>query len=330
MKKLIILIFSVIVAKSYTQELKLSVDYEEPRIGQTIVIQLDPTFFNSYVLKNIPEGFVEKKGYTVDKTFKYQLEAKQTGEYYIGPFEFEFNDKIITTDSIRINIIDALPLKEGLWIRNYNHGKEHLVIIEEYSKEQADFEFEDYHFVELNETLSNDLTIRRTSSYSSIVNPDSRKNVPNLVYNRAIYSIQNKTSEDLKLTKQDFKGLPKRFRLEEIVIPVLKEVKQKKLSFMTLKPNCFSKDSINSENSITFFYSIENHDLVNSKYGFIKHMSLISKEAKAIVCRVIQESASGNMNIESINRHIEKEVNRENKLWEKYYLENVKIELKRN
>ncbi len=308
----------------------MSVDYNEPRIGQTVVIQLDPTFFNSFILKNIPKGLVEKKRYTADKVFKYPLEAKKTGEYYIGPFEFEFNDKILTTDSIKINIVEALPLKEGLWIRNYNHENEHLVIIEEYSKEQKDFEFEDYHFVELNEILSNDLRITLTSSFSSIVNSNSRKSVSNLVYNRAIYSIQNKTTVDLILTKQFFNGLPKRFRLEEIVIPVLKEVKQKKLSFMTLKPNCFLKDSINSENSIAFFYSIENHDLVNSKYGFIKHMSLISKEAKAIVCRVIQESASGNINIESINRHIEKEVNRENKLWEKYYLENVKIELKRN
>lgn len=331
MKKLILL-FCIIAIKSYSQDLKLSIDYLEPRVGQTFVLTFDPTFLNEFLSGQLPRGVTEYKSISYDNVFRYSLKAEAIGEKQIGPYTFDFNNTAYKTDSILINIHDELPKTEGLWIRNYKKGKYTYVIIEEQLPQENNKDFDSYQFTNLIQTFSDDITISNISSSKSTIRLDNKSDSLTLIYSRSIYKAENKSSKDIKLNKRFFNYLPKGFKLPQIVLPPNVENKRivdSDYSFSIFDQNCLLSDSKEVDLEVKFIRSIKNIDKVNSNYGFIKHQSLISAEAKALVRRVMGRLTSSDVNQEMINNLLKDEVKKEKQLWKKYYLDNVIIEIQK-
>ena len=328
--KILLIIFCLIAIKTYSQDLKLSVDYLEPRIGQIIELTFKPSFLNKYISDQLPAGLIEHSQYGSDNLFRYTLKAKDLGEQQIGPFEFTFNNSQYKTDSILINVKEELPLKEGLWIRSYKNEKSVFIIIEEQLSQQKDKNLDDYQLVGLNEILSDDLIVSCISSFKTPLKAGTNYDSPTLIYSRSIYSTQNKTTNEIKVNKKFYKNLPNGFELPKINLPGQIETSNnnnKDLSFSIFNQKCILLDSSIVEMKIKFMHSVKNFDKVESEYGYTKHSQLTLTEVKALIHRVCSRINIKDAKIEVLNALIETEIKKEKKLWQRYYLDTVIIEI---
>ena len=117
MKKTLLLIsFFACILSVNAQNISLKTIYPEPRVGQSISITLDLDFIEDYIKETLPSG-MKLTGYSTFSKYSRDIQVSDTGNFQIGPYEFEFNDKKYQTDSIILHVIPPLEKEEGIWIR---------------------------------------------------------------------------------------------------------------------------------------------------------------------------------------------------------------------
>ncbi len=142
MKKTVLL-FLVFCSLSVLGQKKLNIEIDNPapRVGQRVNFSINSDFLNDY----FKEEFGDKVEFTGGKTvFGMQLndfgrdiifnEAKR---YQIGPFNFEFNGVKYTTNTIEVNVIPKLPMKDGLWLRHTVFEGQNYLILEQLIRNES-------------------------------------------------------------------------------------------------------------------------------------------------------------------------------------------------
>ncbi|MBC5773863.1 hypothetical protein H8S95_07295 [Pontibacter sp. KCTC 32443] len=138
MRYLILLIFFTVPLSVYAQHSQLSVKNPSPRVGEQIEIVMT-------LKKEDLETLEKKKSKTIEEfskiqdnfygsgSLKFSNVATEPGIKQFGPFDFKFGDITVKTDSIKLNIVPALPAdkKEGLWVRVVEFRRENYLILEQ-------------------------------------------------------------------------------------------------------------------------------------------------------------------------------------------------------
>ena len=219
--------------------LKLLVDNPEPRIGDKVRLSLSFNFFTDE-LKNQLNDEIEMTnssslfGDQSDK-FTRVIEFTKAGKHTVGPFRFDFNGRVITTDSIVIDVAKKLPFEEGVWIRlTSDREGNRFLIVEQLIKNKSDYskntdglsyilggEMDDKtEFVEIEEILEPGVRINYRQSNSTKRTNDSDDFAPRLLYSFKMYQIEfdEGYNETFILKKKHLKNFPKKTSFTEINI----------------------------------------------------------------------------------------------------------------
>lgn len=206
-----------------TDTLKIEIDNAAPRLGEDIILSFDMKFLNDEIEKQLPKGVEIGNSSVFNLTngeLRKTVSFEKIGKYVLGPFSFEFNGKRIVTDSIEVNVAEALPFEEGVWVRYVETAAERYIIIEQltkYTKTELGAAFGNKNeFVELIDNLALGLNTNRNHSSTSTKHKDGDILSPVFFYTFKKYVIT--TTEEFKgkfkLKEKHLKNLPKKIKVE--------------------------------------------------------------------------------------------------------------------
>jgi hypothetical protein len=226
MKKILVLSFCLLTIFASAQVVKISVDNTEPRVGQEVVLTIDATFFDEVVEESMSGVAFSDMKSTFDRKFIPQRE----GEMMVGPYTFQFNGKSYRTNEIRLNVIEALPDKEGVWIRKLTIGDEQYILIEQIvvnkptagndSNVSLSWQSDTDGLAELDVENVEGLSFFKNRSGHGGVPGNSREYKEGTSYCYGFYKIQKQEgyAGGFKLKEKHIKNLPKGTKIPEIII----------------------------------------------------------------------------------------------------------------
>jgi hypothetical protein len=228
MKNLLVLLpLTVLSVFVSAQVVKISVDNTEPRVGQEVVLTIDASFFD-YMIK---ESLTSVAFSDMQSTFDRKFIPGHEGEIMIGPFMFEFNGKSYRTNEIRLNVIEALPDREGIWIRKLTIGADQYILIEQIvvnepknkkteSGISMSWATDSDGLAELDVTDVKGLSFFKNRSGHGGAPGNSREYTLGTSYCFKFYRIDKGEgfSGSFKLKERHFRNLPKGTKIPEIVI----------------------------------------------------------------------------------------------------------------
>jgi hypothetical protein len=227
MKQVFVLSFCMLTIFTSAQVVKISVDNTEPRVGQEVVLTIDATFFDEMVKELMTSVAFSDMTSTFDRKFIPQRE----GEIMVGPYTFEFNGKSYRTNEIKLNVIEALPDKEGVWVRKLTIGDEEYILIEQIVVNKPTTTGSDNNIslswqtdtdglAELDVENVKGLAFFKNRSGHGGVPGNSREYKEGTSYCFKYYRIdrQEGFAGGFKLKEKHFKNLPKGTNLPDIVI----------------------------------------------------------------------------------------------------------------
>jgi hypothetical protein len=204
---------------SLAQNLTISVDHTEPRLGQEINLSLQSDFFNEFLEDSFSDSF-ELWGSYLNEPFTRTIVVRRLGSLTIGPIQFEFNGKKYSSNSISLNVLPDLPEKEGVWIRKLRIDSTDFILIEQITGVQAG-NSSDEKLTRLIKEPS-EVSIRFSEWRSgSGVQPNTEKSLPpSLKYSYRFYEIRKgeEFTGKFKLKEIHFTDLPKGVKIPEIII----------------------------------------------------------------------------------------------------------------
>lgn len=221
--------------------LNLTLSNPEPRVGDKVELSFSFSFFTDDLENQIDDEIVMTAsssiyGISSNDKFIRMLEFTRTGKHTIGPFKFDFNGKMIVTNSIIVNVAEELPFEEGVWIRltSDKEGNKFLILEQlvnntsDYSKEGNTTSYtvggkldENFEFAEIEPISEDGIRINFKMSKS---NTRTRDNgdvyAPGLSYSFKKYQIEFDEGFDktFVLKKKHLKYLPKNVRFSKIEI----------------------------------------------------------------------------------------------------------------
>jgi hypothetical protein len=226
MKQIFVLSFCVLTILTSAQ-VKISVDNTEPRVGQEVVLTIDATFFDEMVKESMTSVAFSDMTSTFDRKFIPQRE----GEIMVGPYTFEFNGKSYRTNEIKLNVIEALPDKEGVWVRKLTIGDEEYILIEQIvvnkpttsgtgNNVSLSWQTDTDGLTELDVENVKGLAFFKNRSGHGGAPGNSREYKEGTSYCYKFYRIdrQEGFTGGFKLKEKHFKNLPKGTNIPEIVI----------------------------------------------------------------------------------------------------------------
>jgi hypothetical protein len=227
MKKILVVALCSLTIFASAQVVKISVDNTEPRVGQEVVLTIDATFFDNMVQESMTSVSFSDTKSSFDRKFIPQKE----GETLIGPYTFEFNGKSYRTNEIKLNVIEALPDKEGVWIRKLTIDEDQYILIEQIviSKQvksvdgnniSISWETDTDNLAELDIENVKGLSFFKNRSGHGGAPGNSREYQAGANYCYKFYKIQRDAEFEggFKLKEKHFKNLPKGTKVPDIVI----------------------------------------------------------------------------------------------------------------
>ncbi|MDH5379995.1 MAG: BatD family protein [Cyclobacteriaceae bacterium] len=236
----IFLLFLVTPFQGFSQDtLQIKLDNTMPRLGEKIELSFSIDFFTNALQKQLGENIELTNASSIfgsqNKEFTRVLQLNKLGEYPIGPFSFNFNEKNYTTNSLTIKVIEALPFEEGIWIRLIeNNGKKYLIVEQlisnksdlkktsnGYSYTVGGIKNEKDNFAEIIESSKNGITINFRGSRTNTIKPEGAGLTdPGLSYSFKKYEVvlDDEYMGDYILSNKDFTNLPKKTKIEKIEI----------------------------------------------------------------------------------------------------------------
>lgn len=135
-------VFSQFQTKVSAQDtVRLGVNRLEPRVGDDVPVYFSLDFLSEDFMRQLPSGVEMQKPTTFcgnrTKVFLEDLVFTEPGMHTIGPFHFELNGKQVVTDSITLNVLPPIELKEGVWVRHLHTDSNDYIIIEQMIREDS-------------------------------------------------------------------------------------------------------------------------------------------------------------------------------------------------
>ena len=204
MKYNLLLIFLFNWGLTFSQNFNLTSNNPEPRMGQ----EFEVSGYLNDTLTNV----------RFSNILKIRNIARVEGLNFIGPLSININGKTYLSDTLSINVIEEIDKAEdGIWIRYVNFQNKNFIIIEQIvnakprreSENKVTFDNQDVTFAELDLSKFNSNKIK-------IWNPASNSSFG---YKRWLYQYQKKEGyEPIILDKKYFKNLPKKVKIDEVVL----------------------------------------------------------------------------------------------------------------
>ena len=241
MKRTLLILLTICSLNIIGQEkLKIEIDNPEPRVGQSVKFSINVDFLTNY--------FKGKFGKNVDFTrttsifgfqsddFERVIIFEKAKKYKIGPFNFEFNGKKYSTEIITVNVLEKLPLKNGLWLRlTKNEGQQYLILEQLIGNESDKINNENggyshtvggvkpkgKEFAELKKELIEGIELSNHSSSTYTMKPENAELFDNgFSYSMIKYKIKISENYDgkYKISETDFENLPETFDIGKIKI----------------------------------------------------------------------------------------------------------------
>ncbi|WP_375559652.1 hypothetical protein ACE193_18225 [Bernardetia sp. OM2101] len=227
------LCYSLQAKNSTTDTLQIEVNNAAPRVGDKVEIIFDITFLNDKIEEQLPkeaqlEGTSSTFGEATGKLKKI-ITFKKSGKYIIGPFHFEFEGRKIITDSIEVQVAEALPFEAGVWVRYVETKTEKYIIVEQLLGNKSDYKKTDNGFsytvggvsdenelVDITPNPATGLEIRMRNGIRNTRNKDGDVFAPGMTYSFKKYLIT--TTDDFKgtfkLKEKHLKNVPKKTKVE--------------------------------------------------------------------------------------------------------------------
>ena len=220
------------------EKLKIEIDNPEPRVGQSVTFSINVDFLTDYFKKELGNDVEFTRSTSIfgmqSDYFERVIIFEKAKKYKIGPFNFEFNGKKYTTETIEINVLPKLPMENGLWLRITEFDGQQYLILEQlignesnktdnenggYSHTIGGVKPEGKEFAELNEELTKGIELSNYSSATNTLTPESA-GLFDVGFSYSIKKYKIKFEEDFKgnyiITQKDFKNLPEDFDIGKI------------------------------------------------------------------------------------------------------------------
>lgn len=239
MKKNIVFFFILCSLHTIAQEkLKLEINNPEPRVGQRIQLSIDIQFISDYIEKGLKKNIKTTRSLhgIQSNDFKKTIVFEKSKKYTIGPFNFEFNGKEYTTNSIEVNVLPKLPLENGLWVRLTELEGEKYLILEQlisnesnkssnesggYSHTVGGVKPQGIEFASLLEVPVKGIEFWNYSSESYTIRPEDAE-LFDVGFSYSMKKYKIKFDEDFigtyMLSTEDIENLPKEFKIGKISI----------------------------------------------------------------------------------------------------------------
>lgn len=238
MKRITILLLIICSLNVSGQEkLKIEIDNPEPRVGQDVTFSINVDFLSDYFKKELSKDIDFTRSTSIfgmqSDDFERVIIFKKANIYTIGPFDFKFNGKSYTTNSIKVNVLPELPMENGLWVRVTEFEGEKYLILEQLISNESDktdtengyshtiggVKPEGIEFAELNEDLTNGIELSNYSSASSTLRPDGAE-LFDVGFSYSIKKYKVNFVEDFNgtylVSKKDIINLPETFDIENV------------------------------------------------------------------------------------------------------------------
>lgn len=238
MIKTLPLLFTILTSLSFAQErIELSLDVQHVRVGEEVELKFSMEFFSSYIKKQINSD-ISDGGSSFD-SFHYPnqnewtelIQFSDTGSYVLGPYTFEFDSIEYITDSLKINVINALPEKEGVWLRTSENSKgQQLLIVEQKidmnkhkSKSRQNSEYgwrgDDDLYTEIHENDQEQVRfIFAGSSIGPCQSDPFEDSDLRCSYRKYVVAFANEFEGSVELTEDFFVNFPKKVEYQPIAI----------------------------------------------------------------------------------------------------------------
>ena len=221
-------------------KLDIEIDNPEPRVGQEVTLSINVDFLNNYFKKELGKnidvtGSPSIFGSSPDE-FQIEIIFEKAKTYNLGPFDFEFNGKTYTTNTIEVNVLPKLPIENGLWLRQTVFEGEHYLIIEQLISNKSDKTEnenggyshtiggvipEGKEFAELNKNLTQGIQLSNYSSATNTMRSDDSE-LFDVGFSYSIKKYKIKFEENFKgeyvISESDFNNLPKKFDIKNITV----------------------------------------------------------------------------------------------------------------
>ncbi|WP_179319792.1 hypothetical protein [Winogradskyella helgolandensis] len=239
MKKIILLLLICCAFQAIAQQkLEIEIDNPEPRVGQKVTLSINMDFLNEYLKKELGKNINVTGSPSIfgmsSEDFQRIIIFDKAKTYNIGPFDFEFNGKKYTTDTMEVNVLPKLPIENGLWLRQTEFEGQHYLILEQlisntsnktenengsYSHTIGGVMPEGKEFAELNEDLTQGIQLSNYSSATNSVTPDDGE-LFGVGFSYSIKKYKITFDEDYKgeylISESDFNNLPTKFDIGNI------------------------------------------------------------------------------------------------------------------
>ncbi|MFD2567332.1 hypothetical protein [Pseudotenacibaculum haliotis] len=239
MKKTILLLFTISSLSLFGQEkLSIEIDNPQPRVDQRVTFSINIDFLASYLKKELGKNIELTRSKSIfgsqSDDFERVVVFKKAKKYKVGPFNFEFNGKKYTTNTIEIKVLPKLPMEEGLWLRLAEFEGDKYLILEQLVKNRPNKTInenggythtiggvkpEGIELADLNENLTEGIHLDFYSSSSNTLTPEGAE-LFDIGYTYSIKKYEITFDEnfegDYKISEKDIKNLPKIFNIGKI------------------------------------------------------------------------------------------------------------------
>jgi hypothetical protein len=241
MKRITLILFTICSLNAIGQEkLAIEIDNPEPRVGQSVTFSINVDFLTDYFKKELGKNVEFTRSTSIfgmqSDDFERVIIFEKAKKYKIGPFDFEFNGKKYTTETIEVNVLPKLPMENGLWLRITKFDGQQYLILEQlisnesnkkenenggYSHTIGGVKPEGIKFAELNKELTEGIKL---SNYSSATNTLNSENAGlfdvGFSYSIKKYKIEFDENFNTKyiISKKDINNLPEKFDIGKIKI----------------------------------------------------------------------------------------------------------------
>ncbi|MGJ8746063.1 hypothetical protein [Polaribacter sp.] len=241
MKRITLILFTICSLNAIGQEkLKIEIDNPEPRVGQSVTFSINVDFLTDYFKKELGKNVDFTRSTSIfgrqSDDFERVIIFEKAKTYEIGPFDFEFNGKKYTTETIEVNVLPKLPMENGLWLRiTESEGQQYLILEQLISNESNKTENENggyshtiggvkpegNEFAELNEELTKGIELSNYSSANNTLNPEGA-GLFDVGFSYSIKKYKIEFEENFNgvyiISEKDFINLPEKFDIGKIKI----------------------------------------------------------------------------------------------------------------
>lgn len=220
----VLMILSFLNCNCQLQKIKLTCPAIEPRVDEIFTLKLDLSFLNESYVKIIPDKI---RFNFMEQHIVNSLIAKDTGDFVIGPYEFEFNGIKYSTNKLKIKVIESInKSQDGIYFRIVKNDSLSYLIYEQYKMKAVnseddllcDFKVDD--FVQLknkNDDDDRDIFFKVNDLQFKII--DYSRGISSNYYSvRYVLEIKNDLRQNVVINRDYFLNLPDSFKLPILTV----------------------------------------------------------------------------------------------------------------